>query len=291
MKQYICILANNMSYLSMLMSNLPDNLLDANYIIFTDTRVHDNRDIIRDIMKGRRFIMVDDTLVNKRFSSSVIDNEFVYDYSMSMNILMQWYVFKFIDDAEEVLFLDDDVLLTSNLKSLLDSATHSMFASDYLRAVSDNRTTGKAREVFMAILDTCDLVHDKIEWYKKSFNGGQFIIMKKEFNIDAYEKCLKKFFSCELIYTTWKNRRVHTTAYLDERFISAFMIAEGISNLDMQLDVKILNQACSSYKDITLINAYKKKSILHVCNGQHKVNTFNRIIDLCCKGVSDENFN
>lgn len=278
MNNAICVLANNMYFFKELIFNLPDNLKNFKFFIFNDTRIGNKTFEIHEIMKGFNYEVITDKDVNELLP---IKNNFVYDYSMSLNILMPWYIFS-TKKVDKVLFSDEDILYTNKLLKVFNNINNSSFSTLRLQAANDKRLNEKRKD-YNILIQICNCIgynYNKEEWYQKRINSGQFIITKNQFDLKFYEECLIKFFKNSFIYDCWKNRKTHTYGSLDERFLSAFIIKLNIYNIDLNNYTYFCYNNIEKIKDITLINNYNKKAIFHICNTSHKKNTYSRMIKL-----------
>lgn len=123
MNRAICVLANNMYLFKELIINLPDNLKDFKFFIFNDTRIGDKTKEIHEIMKGFNYEVITDKDTNELIP---VKTDFVYDYSMSLKMLMPWYLFS-TKNVDKVLFSDEDVLYTERLLNIFNSINNLFF--------------------------------------------------------------------------------------------------------------------------------------------------------------------
>lgn len=275
----ICVLANNMYLFKELIINLPDNLKDFKFFVFNDTRIGNKTSEIHEIMKDFNYEVITDKDTNELLP---VKTNFVLDYSMSLKMLMPWYLFS-TKEVDKVLFSDEDVLYTERLLNVFNSINTCSFARLRLQAASDRGMSPGPGRSYNSLIHVCECIgynYDSEEWYQKRINAGQFIITKEQFNLKYYEESLIKFFNNEYLFDTWKHRKVHTSFFIDERFLAAFVIQSGIYNNDLEKHVLLCVNNETKIEDKFLINNYNKKSILHICNNSHKKKTYARMIKL-----------
>ncbi len=262
-----------------LVLNLPDNLKSYKFFVFNDTRIGDKTQEIKEIMEDLNHEIVTDKDTNNLLP---VKTDFVYDYSMSLKMLMPWYLFS-TTNYDKILFSDEDVLYTDKLHDVFSNIQTCSFARLRLQAASDKgMKPGKGRGYLslMEVAKCCEYNYDPEEWYQKRINAGQFILTKEQFDVKLYEKILVAFFQNDFLFETWKNRRVHTSHFIDERFLAAFVIKSGIYNNDFEKHVLLCIGNETKIEDKYLINNYKKKALLHICNNSHKKKTYGRMIKL-----------
>jgi hypothetical protein len=279
MKNCFCILCNNKKLLKVMLCNIPKSINKMQFYIFTDDRIKDIYEDINKICKTyiTNYKIIKASTVNKKFKS-IINNEFVLDYTMSMNILMQWYLFKY-ENVDNILSLDDDIILNEGVKEIFCDAK-SKFKVDYLRKAKRNfLNLGREEELLKEFFIIFNMKYDSYIFYNNYVNGGHFLICKKDVDLNQYEKYLFKFFDNKIIYDRWKQRRSHISYQLDEKFITLLAISNNIENNLLKKDVKMFVEKNEKIKDITIINS-KTKKIVHICNNSGKKQLYKRMISL-----------
>ena len=225
MKNVISILANNLDYFKLLCNNFPEDINDYAVIAFTETRIGDKTKELKQILsesKAKYFKVIPSNKVIDKFKANVIDNDFVDDYTMGMNILMLWYLLKY-SKFEKILLLDDDIILGNGLKKLFNTK-HSLFMPFRLSAgpsdINKNSENGKEifKEWFSIFGKEFNQENYKNLYINKYMNSGQRLIVKNDINLEYYQSMLYKFFNSKVFYKFWKNRKSHVSFFFDERF-------------------------------------------------------------------------
>ena len=275
----ICVLANNMYLFKELIINLPDNLKDFKFFVFNDTRIGNKTSEIHEIMKDFNYEVITDKDTNELLP---VKTNFVLDYSMSLKMLMPWYLFS-TKEVDKVLFSDEDVLYTDKLFNVLNDINVCSFTRLGLQAASDKVLKPNLSKNYISLIKICECFeykYDAEEWYKKRISSGQHILMKNQFNLKEYEKGLINFFKNEQLLLIWKNRRTHTSYFIDERVLTAFIIKTNIRNAELEKHTYFCVTKESKLADNVIINNYRKKAIFHICNTSHKKKTYARMIKL-----------
>ena len=107
----VCILANNMDFFKHQVENY---LPECDILVCNETRIGNKIDEIKTLMP--KAIIIDSQDVVKEFSK-ICDTPFLHSYTMGMNILLQWYVFKHYN-YDKVLFTEEDVLFTPDIMNI-----------------------------------------------------------------------------------------------------------------------------------------------------------------------------
>ena len=276
MKKAIAVLENNLGFLQILLDNLQEHeMKDITLILVNETRVTDLSIKINSIVSNYNFnyIILTSDEINEKFKLDVIDNNFVNTYTMSMNILMLWYIHKYLD-FDKVLFIDDDVVLLPNFSSLFDLNTHGFYYHRLCAGNTDFYThPARVQDIFLEWFKIFDINFSEDFWkfyLTKYINTGQFLILKNDFNIKEYELKLKLFFNSEIIENDWNHGKVHTSGFLDEKFISLFFIKKDF--------IKI-NKYVKLYLGIKNISLPTTQSILHIAASSHKYEVYNYLIN------------
>lgn len=284
MKNAILVLANNMEYFNLMVKNIPDSIKDFDFIVVNETRIGDKTDRIKKILeesKISRFRVFTSDEINDKFKEEVIDNDFVDDYSMSMNILSLWFVYKYNSKIGKILLLDDDVILRDGFEKIFES-DHHLFKS--------NRLSAGAAEFYGQSQNAIDVYKEwfrifqikfsdnwwKNEYLKKYANSGQRLIVRSMFDLDQYEKKLKEFFKSDLFYRFWIDRRNHVSWYFDERF-ETFFFFDSLNN-----ELKDTTYLVLSKPEKLNDGSFRKmmrSSIIHNATNSHKKKVYNLMIE------------
>lgn len=272
-KKAICILCNNLDYLQAFVNNY--NQKDEDLIIVNETRVGNKIEGIRRITKDNNVIILDSKEIVLQFKKTVSDNVFVDEYTMGMNILAQWYVFRNYD-YEKVLFLDDDVLINDKIDELFEF-DKSLFYKFRLSAGGKvyNENGPKYKLLIKAFGDIFDLDINEENyqevWIGNHLANGQRMYTKNDYDFQYYEQTLKKFYENEILRALWNNRTLHTSYHLDEWFETMFAYKTGIINDELKTRTYI-EMSDDKRVDFKKYNKINKCAIWHNATCSHKLN-------------------
>ena len=273
----ISILCNNVDFLNIIIKNLPKTFFNTTQlIVFTETRIGDKTVKLKKICDKVNGILITDKDVNKEFNK-IVNNEFVNNWSFSLNILMHWYIFKFFD-FDNVLFCDDDVIIKPEIVNLFNNKTYiCAFTLNTIRDFKDD-----SNDTLLYKIADCFNYEIEVDKWKKYYALGAFIIYNKnDFNVKRYEKGLKKFFSSEYFIEIWKSCRSYRSKNLDERFMTMFILKSKIENNDLTKYISHINSKFEKITDKFLEKQFKDtKYIIHIGNNKGKLMTYNKCIDL-----------
>lgn len=256
MKNAIVILANDMELLKAQVDNLP--ALNCDYIICNETRIGNKIDEIKKMIPSA--IIIDSADVIKEFSK-LHTSEFLNDYTMGMNILLQWYVFKFMD-YDRVLFTEEDVILNEKVNSIFNEDkclfycwAISASTKPYNELKSKDFNYVNALDKLFNINFTAD---NYLEiWKNAHLASGQRYYVRDKFDLQLYEQKLIAFYSNETFHNCWLNRRNHRSYYIDERFEGFFAYSSGIINNGMR-PYTYIEIAKPEKRDISKYNCIQK---------------------------------
>lgn len=286
MKNAICILANNMDYFRLFIQNYPKELETNDFIliVINEIRIGDKTKEIKEILVKYNIsnykIFTSRKIVNL-FKKEVLDNNFVENYTMSMNILSLWFIKKHSKLIQKVLLLDDDIILRPGI-AFLFKTNHHLFKSNRLSAgMADFESqSANAKNIFNEWFKIFNVKFSQ-EWWKEKYlkryaNSGQRLIVLERIDINLYENKLINFFKSDLFYSAWMSRNTHTSWYFDERFETFFFFD------DLNNDLNTSTFLILSRRE-KLTNASIKKmlrsSIIHNATNSHKKNVYNFMIE------------
>lgn len=270
----ICLLVNNLDYIQAFIRNLPTNIDKYDLVLINETRIGNKIKSISKITEDvNNVIILDSQDIVKDFKENVLDNIFVDVYTMGMNILAQWYLFKNYQ-YNKVLFLDDDVLINEKIDDLFNN-DKCMFYKFALscggKTYYDNNTKYRVLiKTFGDIynLDINENTYREI-WKANHLANGQRLYYKPDFDIDKYTNDLSKFFSSEILKSFWTSRTMHTSYHLDEWFESLFAYTAGIINDDLK-KYTYIEMSDNKKVDISKYNKINKCAIWHNATASHK---------------------
>lgn len=226
----ILVLANNMEWFKLMVANFPASINNFKLIVVNEVRIGDKTEEIERILEHsiiHDYEIISSNIINQKFKEDVIDNSFVDDYTMSMNILSLWYVYKYILSIKKILLLDDDVILREGFDKVFESDKHLFYHTALVDLHHDYyRLSANARSIFNEWFRIFK-IDFSLDWWQKEYikkyaNSGQRLIIMKNFDVIRYERCLKEFFKSEIFYRAWTNRNTYCSWYFDERFENFF---------------------------------------------------------------------
>lgn len=272
MKKAICILCNNTRYLQAFIDNY--NQKDEDLIIINEVRIGDKTKEIKEIVKDKRCIVISSEEVISKLKEQVVDTPFVNEYTMGMNILYQWYVFKFFD-YDKVIFSDDDVLY-NDLEPIYNSEK-SLF---YIFALSaGGKTYDDNSSIYKNLIKSFCEVYDldinkdnyREAWRNNHISSGQKMYVRNEFQLEEYEKYLKRFFENQYIRYLWTKRNRPQSYYLDEWFEGLFLYKTNIINDELKKQKLVYLEIRNDNKiDFNKYTKNKECCIWHNATCQHK---------------------
>ena len=215
------------------------------------------------------------------FKKKVIDNEFVEEYTMSMNILSLWFIKRHNRAIKKVLLLDDDVILRPGIAKLFET-DHHLFKSNRLSAgiAEFENQSRNAKNIFYEWFRIFNAKFSQ-EWWKEKYlkryaNSGQRLIVLDKLDLNKYEEKLKEFFESEIFLDTWRKRNSHVSWYFDERFETFFFFD------DLNNDLKDYTYLVLSKREkLTSASVRKmlRSSIIHNATNSHKRSVYNFMIE------------
>lgn len=256
-KNAIVILANNLDLLKAQIDNLPK--LDCDYIICNETRIGNKLPEIKAMApKGTKFL--DSKKIVKEFAK-LQDTPFLHEYTMGMNILLQWYVFKFMK-YDKVVFTEEDVILNENINKIFDEEKCLYYTWNISAQTKPYDELVGLNKKYVDELDKMFNIHFNSEnyldiWHNAHLASGQRYYVRGKFNLDKYEKKLLQFYRSEVMRECWSSRRTHRSFYMDERFEGFFAYYTKILNHGMK-PYTCIEIAKPEKKDISKYNAIQR---------------------------------
>lgn len=233
MKNAIVILANNIELLKAQIDNLPK--LNCDYIICNETRIGNKINEIKNIAPFA--IIIDSIDVINKFSK-LYSSDFLNDYTMGMNILLQWYIFKFFN-YDKVLFTEEDVIFTDNINNIFNEDKCLFYTWGISASTKPYNELKNRDKAYVDAWDKMFNIHFTNDnyldiWKKYHLASGQRYYVRDKFDLKLYEQKLIEFYSNEVFHECWVNRRTHRSYYIDERFEGFFVYSTGIINNEIK---------------------------------------------------------
>lgn len=275
----ICVLANNMRYFHVMMSNIPDELRDVMWYVFNDDRLGDlTQQLESELAEAgiEWYEVVKATDINDEFSQLVEDRESIDSYCLSTCILFLWYMGKHFGEWDRLLYVDDDVIFTQDAAKLFSIDHCSFFTRDGLmKAKLKNKYFKPLAEAMMGIQEK----KFKFDEFRRSYvSTCAFIIDRSQIDFKKYEDMLVKFFNDPVIFDYARRGRKATSFHTDELFMTAFVQDNGLLDGEFTKHIAFVIEKVDKIKDITMQNWFKLKSLIHIGNVNWKDATYDRLV-------------
>ena len=284
----VIVLANNMRFFKLLVKNIPETINGCTLFVVNEVRIGDKTKQIEQVLMNsiiQNYVVISSQEINSKFKKDVIDNEFVQSYSMSMNILSNWYIFKYINGVQRLLFIDDDVLLRTGFQKLFEQ-NHNMFK--YLRlsagGVDFYKQSKNMQSYFEQFFRIFDIKFSEQYWrqryLKRYISSGQWYSIKSLFDVVRYQSKLKQFFLCKVFFDLWNKRKSHTSYFFDERFLMFYF--QNNLNDDLKRYVYIIingPEKFVEYKEIKRLFKHKEYAIIHNATKSRKNEIYDILIE------------
>lgn len=283
MKKAICMLCNNTDFLKTFIDNFQyKNKKDIDLILINETRIGNKLQKIKEICANiKNVIIIDGNDIINKFKKEITNHKFVDEYTMGLNVLQNWYVFKYMN-YEKVLVVDDDVIV-NDLENIFNY-DKSLF---YLFRLSAGGKTFEqnSKTYKMLINGMCNIFDININkenytklWTNNHINAGERLYVRKDFDLNKYEEYLKKFYENQYIRYLWHIRKKPGSFYLDEWFESLFAYKTKIIN-DIMRTKKLAYIEISNDSKIDFAKYTKAKEypIWHNATCSHKLNWLNQL--------------
>ena len=284
----IIVLANNLQFFQLFINNIPNTLNDFILIAVNQTRIGDKTKQLNQILNKsiiNNYMIIPSQIINNKFKQDVISNQFVDSYCMSMNILSNWYIFKYINDIQKLMFLDDDVIIKNGFQKIFQN-NYDMFKYIRLSAgkVNYNDQSKNVRRCFDQFFKIFNIKFST-EWWtnfylKKYINVGHWYTNKKLFDINNYESKLKLFFQNKVFEQLWNNRKTYASFMFDQKFLFFYFINE-INDALRPYTYIITNgpQTFTNLKEIKKLQRHPQYVIIHNATKSRKAQLFKILID------------
>lgn len=291
----VLVLTNKIDWFKLMAANFPASINNFKLIVVNESRIGDKTKEIAHILKRsivQDYEIISSNTINQKFKAKVIDNDFVDDYTMSLNIISLWYVYKYMPAIEKILLLDDDVILREGFDKVFESEKHLFYYSRLSAGLVDfNKYSENAKTIFEEWFRIFN-VKFSMDWWQNQYlkryaNSGQRLIVKKNFDIKRYEHYLKEFFKSEIFHKFWISRRTHCSWFFDERFETFYFFNDLNNELRktynyLLVDVNPQKMAKSWFGRI------ERSTLFHNATNSHKRELYDMLIE---RGIiHDSNF-
>lgn len=282
----IAVLANNMNFVGYMLANMPKSLENICWFFVNETRIGNKIEELTKIVKAskiKQYEIIDSMKIVTECKKQIVNNDFVDSYTMGMNILMVWWIFKYKSKIDKILLVDDDVLFFDGVESFFEYEQHAFVQyrmSAGPRIFNEQSKNGKrTMHEWFKVFEIDNVNQDWWEnvYLKKNLSSGNRMIVKKYFDMIRYEYFLKRFFMSKRLKACWDNRRVPTSGFLDERFETLFYLNE--SNNFLNNDSHILISKPEKVTD----NGWEKLcsgryKLIHIANKSWKQKTYDLLV-------------
>lgn len=213
-KYIVCVLVNNMVYFESMLKNMPKQSDKILFVFVNEQRLLDRTDKITDIANKyiSNFKVIGSEKVNdfclKNLKLSEQGQHFLNAYKMGMNILPQYYLFK-KTNCKKILFLDDDILITSDLINIFENINCCSFVRDGMTGFSVKKDK-QGNKIYYSNDVQSELINlwnnknpipqDILSKYVDNyFNSGTRIYVMNNSLLESYKNLLEKFFENKLL--------------------------------------------------------------------------------------------
>lgn len=275
----ICVLANNMKFFHVMVSNITENMKDMVWIVFNDDRLADKTQSIENelINAGiKRYKVVKATEVNDEFKELVKDPISVTEYRLSMCLLFLWHVEKHFKSWDNMLYVDDDVVFTPIADDIFEIDKCSFFTGDGFMKMAVK--SEQYRPLTESMIEMFDDRFDANELSVDYVSSCAFTINRSQFDFDKYERQLVKFFNDPVVFDFMHRSRKATGFHTDEMFLSSFIHDCGLTDGDFGKMLAFVISKDDKIRDVTMNNWFKRKYLIHIGNTTWKNVTYDRLI-------------
>lgn len=283
----IAVLANNTKFVGYMLANMPKSLENVYWFIVNETRIGDKRDELAKIAENSRlkqYEIVDSKQIVTECKEHIINNDFVDAYTMGMNILMIWWIFKYRPEIDKVLLVDDDVLFFNGIEDFFNYEQHAFrqyrMSAGLTNFNEQSKNVKKTLHEWFKVFEIDNVTQDwwKNTYLKNNLSSGNRMIVKNCFDIKRYERYLKRFFESKWLKTCWDNRRTPTSGYMDERFETLFYIDESNRLLNYESCIFISKPEKVSDNEWKKLCSGRYK-LVHVANKSYKQKTYELLVE------------
>ena len=296
-KYIVCVLVNNMVYFETMLRNMPKQNDKILFVFVNEQRLLDMTDKITNIANKyiSNFKVIGSEKANnfclKNLNLSEQGRHFLNVYKMGMNILPQYYLFT-KTNCEKMLFLDDDILITSDLINIFENINCCSFVRDGMTGFLVKKDK-KGNKIYYSNDAQSELINlwnnknpipqDILKKYVDNyFNSGTRIYVMNNSLLESYKNLLEKFFENKLLcfyFENWCNFNTDKTKgfFQDQNFENSFVCENDLYNFELSKYVRKVSSLKQIPKNPKLL---LNKSIVHYNIGsQEKNKTKNKKIE------------
>lgn len=288
-KYIVCVLVNNMVYFESMLKNMSKQSDKILFVFVNEQRLLDRINKITDIANKyiSNFKVIGSEKVNdfclKNLKLSEQGQHYLNVYKMGMNILPQYYLFK-KTNCKKILFLDDDVLITSDLINIFENINCCSFVRDGMTGFSVKKDK-KGNKIYYSNDVQSELINlwnnknpipqDILSRYVDNyFNSGTRIYVMNNSLLESYKNLLEKFFENKLLcfyFENWCKFNTDKTKgfFQDQNFENSFVCENDLYNFELGKYVRKISSLKQMPKNPKLL---LNKSIVHYNIGSPEKN-------------------
>ena len=274
----VCVLANNMRFLNVMMGSITDEMKDFVWFVVNDDRLQDlTSEIESELVNAgiSRYKVLKATEINDEFIPLVKDPESVRSYRLSMCLLFLWSIEKHFKSWDNMLYVDDDVVFTQNANKIFELDKCSFYTGDgFMKMAMKSYRYEPLVNAIMGMQDNDFTVDEFAESY---ISSCAFTINRSQFDFKKYETKLVEFFDNDIVFDFARRSRKATGFHTDEMFLSAFVQDCGLYDGDFGKLLAFVISKDDKIRDVTMQNLFKRKSLIHTGNNSWKSVTYDRL--------------
>lgn len=201
-EKIVCVLCNNLYFFKLMLVNMPKQSEEIGFVIFNDERVVDLKEDIKAFLKeykdktgcNNRFKVVSAKEVNEYLLSSLegltkSGKQYLQEYTMGLNINVQYYIMSKYKEVKKFVYLDDDILINGDLEEV--------FKEEDFLYVGNNFCSGKEwteKDSFaQEVLYLADVSLER--WKTHNINSGCRLFICRDGYLKVYEDLLVMFYN------------------------------------------------------------------------------------------------
>lgn len=293
-KKIVCILCNNLEALKITFANMPKQNKDISFIIFNDERVKDIGDEIKEFLDEVRskienkikFVsakQTNDLLIKNLNGLTESGKHYIEEYTMGLNINMQYFIMKKVSGDKKVIFLDDDVIICGNLDEVFEENEVAYCGNCF--STGGKGWVNGTDEFADEILKLANVNAKK--WTTKNVSGCCRMLTYSNEEIKMYEKVLVEFYNSKVFrknFSVYRNtgKNKCKSFFQDQYFENCFLWRIDKQNNIMDKycrNMFVYVNRKGEYVGLKDKRKYFDKVFLHYGVGKHKEKFLNDMVD------------
>lgn len=245
MKNGIMVLCTNYKFLEVMLRNLPQEIEGIPLIIILENRLKQTPtkqkvELLCESLEIENFRIINATQIVKWFKTeSGLNNDFIDNYTMGMNILAQAFIFS-KSKIPGVLFVDDDVIFSEGIAKAL-RLNKSQFKYYRLSAGPSHyeQMSSEGKKGFDELARVTNFKGEYEDYIKSHLSSGNRFLHRSDFDIEMYMGFLKQFFTSKYFEEKWRyfketGKGKMAAWYLDEKFETMAYFTMGIIKFGLE---------------------------------------------------------